>query len=179
MTPLDKKTIISWMPVVAIIAIVAGLFYSVSYSVAVGDVALIGFLLGSAGRAIFPFYRKWKENEEELLFNYAYLMPIAMTVAVSMVAYVGGFISYIIPVDSPVWVVYLGALFFAYGGIAALDGFKKWTAFLDSIWQHAQAVKEPLLVIPTLIEVPAEEETEETPSREDLTPPVVGPDGEE
>lgn len=176
MTPLDKKTIISWMPVVAIIAIVAGFFYSISPSVAVGDIALIGFLLGSAGRAIFPFYRKWKENEEELLFNYAYLMPIAMTVAVSIVAYLGNFLNFEMPVGSPVWVVYLGALFFAYGGIAALDGFKKWTAFLDSIWQHAQAAREPPFVIPTLIEIPAEEET---PSREDLTPPVVDLNGEE
>ena len=176
MTPLDKKTIISWMPVIALAAIVAGLIYSVTASISIGDVALIGFLLGSAGRAIFPFYRKWKENEEELLFNYAYLMPVAVTVAVSIVAYLGNFLNFEIPVGSPVWVVYLGALFFAYGGIAALDGFKKWTAFLDSIWQHAQAIKEPLLVIPTLIEVPAEEET---PSREDLTPPVVDPNGGE
>ena len=153
MTPLDKRTIISWMPVIAIIAIATGLFYSVTASINVGDVALIGFLLGSAGRAIFPFYRKWKENEEELLFNYAYLMPIAMTVAVSIIAYFGEFLNYI-PVESPTWVVYLGALFFAYGGIAALDGFKKWTSFLDAIWQHAQTVKE----FNPPVEVPVEEE---------------------
>jgi hypothetical protein len=154
MTPLDKKTIISWMPVVALVAIVTGLIYSVTASINVGDVALIGFLLGSAGRAIFPFYRKWKENEEELLFNYAYLMPIAMTVVVSIIAYFGEFLNYI-PVESPVWVVYLGALFFAYGGVAALDGFKKWTSFLDAIWQHAQEVKD---FNPPAVEAPVEEE---------------------
>lgn len=174
MTTLDKRTIISWMPVAAIVAIAAGLVYSTMASVSIGDVALIGFLLGSAGRAIFPFYRKWKENEEELLFNYAYLMPIAMTVAVSVIAYLGGFLNFEIVAGTPAWVVYLGALFFAYGGIAALDGFKKWSSFLDSIWQHAQAIKE--LNVP-VIEEPAEEET---PVPEEVTPPpVADPPGTE
>lgn len=174
MTTLDKRTIISWMPVAAIIAIAAGFIYSIMPSVSIGDVALIGFLLGSAGRAIFPFYRKWKENEEELLFNYAYLMPIAMTVAVSMIAHIVGFLDLVILEGTDPGMVYLGALFFAYGGIAALDGFKKWSSFLDSIWQHAQAIKE---LNPPVIEEPAEEET---PVPEEITPPpVADPPGTE
>ena len=148
---------------------VVGMFLPVS----IGNLAVIGFGFGLALRAILPYYMAWKQNEEALVFNYAYLMPIVILVATAVGSGIAGVTEYltlVLDTSSP-YLIYAGATVFAYGGYDLFNGFRKWWPFLEQLWETKQLNLEEMIRLATE-EAPAEEPVEETPVPVE-EPPVV------
>lgn len=74
------------------------------------------------------------------MFNYAYLLPIIILIVTGVFAGLSGFSVYLelLLGTEPIYLVYFGALVFAYGGYDLFNGFKKWMYFLEGIWTEAQ-----------------------------------------
>lgn len=177
MPTIDKKLIINLLPFIAAAVWLIGMFLPLQ----LGDLAVVGFGAGLALRAILPYYVAWKENDELLAFNYAYLMPILILVASAVVSGLAGIGLYLTSVfdgtTSSPYLIYAGATVFAYGGYDMFNGFRKWWPFLESLWATKQlSLDEPVELVSPEEDAPAK--PEETPSLEDLTPPVSEPGSE-
>lgn len=132
MAILTKRQIINAMPVIAVIVVVAGAFVPTDNAIKL----LIGLCIGSAGSVLFPYYREWKINNEELKFNLVYLMPIVFTVVITLFSL--SYTELLVYLSTelagyPFIIVYLGAIVLGYGGKAMLVGFKQNLAFLDAL----------------------------------------------
>lgn len=156
-----KDTLIMLMPYFALVIIILGYFLPI----AIGTKALIGFIFGLIGRMLFPYYMKWKENSENLKFNYTYLYPILILIVTGVIAGLAGFEVYLTMLlgNEPSYVVYLGAIIFAYGGYDLFNGFRKWLAFLENIWQESQTLESENITpdVDKTIEAATVEEEEE------------------
>jgi hypothetical protein len=177
MPTIDKKLIINLLPFIAAAVWLVGMFLPLQ----LGDLAVVGFGAGLALRAILPYYVAWKENNELLVFNYAYLMPIIVLIAgavVSGLAGIGDYLTVAFGATSIPQLLYAGATVFAYGGYDMFNGFRKWWPFLEGLWETKQLDLVELVDLISPEEEAPVEPTEETPSLEDLTPPVSEPGSE-
>lgn len=163
--PISKQTLIKWMPALALL-LTGGAFF---LSVELGVKAMIGYGLGLAGRALFPYWIKWKENAEELKFNYSYLVPIVIGALIGVLVGMSGFPDYLTLVAAQegwnAYWIYLGALFVGYFGADGINKVKGLRDFLNSLWEASQALGE---IVP-----PVPEPVEETPVLPKTPPPVV------
>jgi len=136
MTTINKTLLLNIMPFVAVAIWIAGMFLPFP----VGDLAIVGFAFGLALRAALPYYMAWKQNEEILVFNLAYLMPIVVLIAGAVIGGITGVSTYlnvVFTTDVP-QLVYIGATVFAYGGYDAFNGFRKWWPFLEELFKNKQ-----------------------------------------
>jgi len=153
-----KPIIITLMPIVAIVMVLGCYFLPL----AIGTRVLLGFIFGLVGRAVLPYYMKWKESNEELKFNYTYIVPILVLIATAVIGGLVGFDVYVTAlfVNDPPYIIYFGAVLFAYGGNDLFNGLRKWQGFLGDVWKTAQEIPSasPTPPIPpTPIVAPAEE----------------------
>ena len=130
------------MPLIAI-AIVLAIYF---IPLAIGEKVLVGFILGSLGKAAFPYYRKWKDGEEDLIFNYAYLMPVVIAIGVTTLSYLSGFMLYVIPANAPVWLAYGGAVVFGFGGAEMLTELMKYWDFFHQLWEYQTDLVDEVLI---------------------------------
>lgn len=153
---IDKKFLIKWTPVFALLLAFAAYFIPIE----IGTRAYIGLGFGLAGRALFPYWIKWKESAEELPFNYSYLMPIIIATLVAVVIGLPGLPEYITLVAAQEgWAdhyIYLAALFVGYMGAEGVNKVKGIRSFFESSWE--EKMKLLMLVLPIdSVEEPAEE----------------------
>ena len=172
MPTINKTLLLNIMPFVAVAIWLAGMFLPLP----VGDLAIVGFAFGLALRAALPYYMAWKENEELLVFNLAYLMPIIILIGGAVISGITGvneYLTLIFATDIP-QLVYLGATVFAYGGYDAFNGFRKWWPFLEGLFKDKQLNLELALEALSEEEDDEEEEApvEETPAPEPIPEPT-------
>lgn len=163
-----KKQLIDAMPIIGLIIILLGWLIPVSE----GTTFLIGLGLGTLGSVIFPFYREWKLNNEELKFSYVYLMPIIIACAIALFTLNTAELMIILNAEMagyPAIVVYFGAVILGYGGKAMLVGLKNNLPFLE-VFREGFSV-----LIDEFIGEDEEDEPEPEPEIPVESPPVEEP----
>ncbi|MBD3405042.1 MAG: hypothetical protein GF411_02765 [Candidatus Lokiarchaeota archaeon] len=129
---IKKRDIINIMPVVALGIIILGAVAPVSVDIKF----LAGFIFGSIGSIVIPYWREWKVNNETLKFNLKYFTPIitSIIILVTSIAYVDVLITINTLFSGfPTFLVYIGAVILGYGNKAILLAFIENARFLEEL----------------------------------------------